>query len=116
VVVEITGTHPLAWMRELWRRFHGLERPDGPTSDDAQAALQSLGFDVARHDRHATPRSGGFERRGDAIALVRRRLCLAAERDPEIADALGDRLVEREGLWSAGPATQTITTMWWDPT
>lgn len=115
VVVEITATHPLAWMRGLWRRFHELERPDGPTSDDAETALRRLGLDVARHDREAAPRSGGFERREDAIALVRRRLCLPAERDREIADALGDQLVVREGLWSAGPATQTITTMWWGP-
>jgi precorrin-6B methylase 2 len=113
VVVEITATHPLAWMRELWRRFHDLERPHGPTADDAEAALRELGLVVAREDREAAPRSGGFEQRGDAIALVRRRLCLPAERDPEIAEALGDRLAEHEGLWSAGPMSQRIATMWW---
>jgi len=114
VIVEITGMHPLAWMRDLWWRFHELERPDRPTADDAEAALRSLGLDVVRQDREAAPRSGGFERREDAIALVRRRLCLPADRDEEIADALGRQLVQRDGLWSAGPRTQTITTMWWD--
>jgi SAM-dependent methyltransferase len=38
VVIEITGRHPLAWMSDLWRRFHGLERPARPTADDAVAA------------------------------------------------------------------------------
>jgi SAM-dependent methyltransferase len=114
VVVELTATHPLAWMVDLWRRFHGLDRPSGPTADDAEAALRELGLDVSREDREAAPRSGGFERREDAVALVRRRLCLPADRDGEIAEALGDRLARRDGLWSAGPPTQRIVTMWWD--
>ncbi|MGZ8600281.1 MAG: class I SAM-dependent methyltransferase [Actinomycetota bacterium] len=116
VVVEITGTHPLAWMGVLWHRFHALDRPDSPTGDDAEAALRALGLDLERHDRGSAPRSGGFERREDAIALVRRRLCLPSDRDRDIADALGEHLVERDGRWSAGPSNQTITTMWWNGT
>jgi hypothetical protein len=56
----------------------------------------------------------GFERREDAIGLVRRRLCLPAGRDDEIADALGTRLSEHDGLWSAGPYEQQVVTLWWD--
>ncbi|HZD16906.1 MAG TPA: methyltransferase domain-containing protein, partial [Actinomycetota bacterium] len=48
VVIEITGRHPLAWMSDLWRRFHGLERPARPTADDAVAALRELALDVRR--------------------------------------------------------------------
>jgi precorrin-6B methylase 2 len=114
VVVEITATHPLAWMADLWMRFHGLDRPTGPSSDDAFEAVEELGIDVRREDEPRPPRSGGFERRGDAVALVRRRLCLTAGRDAEIVDALGDRLAERDGLWTAGPAEHSITTLWWD--
>jgi SAM-dependent methyltransferase len=113
VLVEITASHPLAWMGDLWRTFHGLTRPDGPTADDAEAALREVGPVVEREDREAEPRSGGFAHRADAIALVRRRLCLPPDRDEEIARALGDRLSERGGLWSAGPRTQRIVTMWW---
>ena len=50
----------------------------------------------------------------DAIAFIRRRLCLPADRDGELAEALGGRLVERDGLWSAGPLEHRIVTMWWD--
>jgi SAM-dependent methyltransferase len=113
-VVEITERHPLHWMNDLWRTFHGLERPEGPTADDAQAALAELGLDVRRQDREAAPRAGGFARREDAIAFVRRRLCLAADRDGSVAEALGDRLAERDGLWSAGPSRHHLVTLWWD--
>jgi hypothetical protein len=113
VVIEMTPTHPLAWMSDLWKRFHGLVRPKGPTADDALQALHDLGFDAHREDREVEP-SGGFERREDAIALVRRRLCLPKEREQEVAVAVGDRLVERDGLWSTGPPKERLVTLWWD--
>lgn len=114
VVIEITATHPLAWMNDLWGRFHGLVRPDGPTADDAFEALRELGFDVRRDDELRPPRAAGFADRADAISLIRRRLCLPPERDPEVADALAGRLVLHDGLWSAGPGEQAVVTLWWD--
>jgi SAM-dependent methyltransferase len=117
VVLEITDHHPLVWLRDLWGRFHGLERPSGPTADDAVAAIREVGADPHREERTADddhPAGGGFELREDAVALVRRRLCLPAARDPEVEAALGDRLRERDGLWSAGPARQRLVTLWWD--
>jgi SAM-dependent methyltransferase len=114
VVVEITSAHPLMWMADLWRRLHGLERPTGPSADLAVDAIAELGVEVRREDEARVPRSGGFERRGDAIAFIRRRLCLSADRDAELAEALGERLVERDGLWAAGPLEHRILTMWWD--
>jgi precorrin-6B methylase 2 len=114
VVVELTERHPLAWMHDLWRRFHDLPRPDGPTADDAEAVLREMGIVVQRLDRVVEATAGGFERREDAIALTRRRLCLTPDRDPEVAEALGDRLMQLDGLWSAGPQAQSIVTQWWD--
>ena len=114
VVIEITATHPLSWMSGLWQRFYGLERPAGPTADDAAEALGELGLEVHRDLQERTPLSSGFERREDAVALVRRRLCLPAERDAEVAEALGPLLVEGDGLWAAGPTEQTLATLWWD--
>lgn len=116
VVVELTELHPIAWMNDLWERFHGLEWPEGPTADDAEAALREAGFDAHREDRTASgDRGGGFERREDAVALVRRRLCLPADRDDEIVEALGPRLRLEDGLWSSGPAERVVVTLWWDP-
>ena len=114
VVVEITWAHPLVWMADLWRRLHGLQRPTGPNADLAVDAIAELGVEVRREDEERVPRAGGFERRDDAIAFIRRRLCLSSDRDAEIAEALGERLVERDGLWAAGPLEHRIVTMWWD--
>lgn len=113
VVVELTEKHPWAWMNDLWMRFHGLERPDGPRADDAADALQEIGIEARRED-HSGSRHAGFERREDAIALVRRRLCLPTSRDPDVEEALGERLSSDEGLWSAGPVDQHLVTLWWD--
>ena len=116
VVTELTDRHPLAWMADLWLRFHGLERPPGPTADDAVDAMRALRIEPHREERDAGDGTtgDGFERRADAVALVRRRLCLPSTRDPEIEEALGARLAEAGGLWSAGPARTTIVTLWWD--
>ena len=115
VVLELTREHPIGWMAGLWQTFHGIERPHGPTADDAQEAIHDLGPDVRREDRTASgDRGGGFTRREDAVALIRRRLCLTADRDADIADALGDLLRQEGGLWSTGPAHRVVVTLWWD--
>jgi SAM-dependent methyltransferase len=114
VVVELTGEHPLAWMNDLWLRFHGLERPTSPTAEDAREALGELGIDAGWEERTVEPQPSGFERREDAVALVRRRLCLPADADDAVAEALGPRLMSVDGLWSAGPMSTRIMTMWWD--
>jgi SAM-dependent methyltransferase len=114
VVVELTERHPLVWLNDLWERFHGVRFPDGPTADDAVDALRETGIAPEREQRTDLAAAGGFARRQDAVHLVRKRLCLPAERDAEIEDALGERLRERDGLWSAGPAAQVVVTLWWD--
>ena len=116
VVLELTDRHPLGWMQDLWRRFHGITIANEPGADLATEALAELGFSTHREDREVAddPSAGGFERRDAAVAFVRRRLCLTPDRDAEVAEALGDRLRERSGIWSAGPATRTFVTLWWD--
>jgi SAM-dependent methyltransferase len=118
VVLELTARHPLDWMRDLWRRFHALERPTGPTADDAREVLAGLGYPAEREERVVAGErvSGGFGRREDAIHSIRKRLCLPADRDDEIAAALGDRLREFDGIWDVGPVERTVVTLWWDPT
>ena len=117
VVLELTAKHPLDWMRDLWLRFHDLERPTGPTAGDARDVLAGLGYPAEREERVVAGErvSGGFGRREDAIHSIRKRLCLPAERDEEIADALGDRLREFDGIWDVGPVERTVVTLWWDP-
>jgi SAM-dependent methyltransferase len=114
VVLELTERHPLSWMRGLWGRFWDLQRPDGPSASDAASVLAADDYPVRRDERIDAERGGGFARREDAVALVRRRLCLPADRDGEVADALGGLLREHDGLWSVGPAEVAVVTLWWD--
>jgi SAM-dependent methyltransferase len=117
VVLEATERHPLGWMHDLWRRFHHIDMPDAPSIDLAIAVIEATGIDVARDDRpdrDDDPGAGGFESADDAVALIRTRLCLPADRDGEIAEALGERLRLRHGLWTAGPPSRTVVTLWWD--
>jgi SAM-dependent methyltransferase len=113
VVVELTEEHPIAWTGALWRMFHAVERPEGPTAQDCAAALRELGINPAVEAFDDPGGAWGFRRKEDAVALVRRRLCLPASRDPEVEEAMGEWLVEREGFWRAGPARR-LATLWWD--
>jgi SAM-dependent methyltransferase len=113
VVVETTVDHPLSNLNPLWLRFHGLVRPTRPTADDAIAVLREIGLSPEREDWDA-PRPGGFDTRAELVAMVRRLLCVPAERDPEIDEALGDRPVDRNGRW--GFSDRPVTTIWWPGT
>ena len=115
VVVELTPEHPLAWMNDLWMRFHHLERPQGPAYTDAIEVVAELGYPVEHEVHSGPPVMSGFTNRADAIALVRKRVCLRPEQDEELAEALGERLAVRDGLWSASPPQHRIATLWWPP-
>lgn len=116
VVLELTDGHPLTWMNDLWSHFHGLDRPTGPTDRDAIAVLDEMRVPVVdeRTVIGDDPAGGGFQHREDALAMVRRRLCLPPDRDDELARALGERLRAIDGMWTAGPLRRTVVTLWWN--
>ena len=112
VVVELTERHPLVGLAPLWRRFHGLERPSGPGADDAVAALEALGLRVARQDWESRDRFG-FDDLDELVAFTRRRLCLPARRDPEVAAALLEEGTRRvDGVWVSGEPRRVTTLSW----
>jgi SAM-dependent methyltransferase len=111
VVIELTQHHPTSDLNPLWLRFHGLERPTLPTSHDAEAVLREIGFRPEREDWTA-PRPGGYESVQEMVAHVRRLVCLPAERDPEIREAIAGRVVERDGRF--GFEDRPVTTLWWE--
>lgn len=84
VVVEMLSHHPMAWLDPLWVRFHDLHRPPPATTDDALAVLAELGVEpaVTRWERPAPPRQDP--------AWVTRRLCLPADRVPDVEAALAE--------------------------
>jgi hypothetical protein len=103
VVVEMTDEHPLVATGPLWRRFWNIDRPSGPTADDARAVLEEAGFRVTA-ERFERPSRWVHVDRAEWIAFTRRRLCLPSERDPEVDEAVGD----------SSYLPRDCTTLWWE--
>ncbi|MDP8938533.1 MAG: methyltransferase domain-containing protein [Actinomycetota bacterium] len=103
VVVEITAVHPVVRLNPLWRHFHGLDRPEGPTADDAAAVLVEAGIDFGSERTERPPRR--IVDRAAWVSFTRRRLCLPADREAEVAELLGDQPDVPPG---------DFVTFWWD--
>lgn len=103
VVVEITAEHPTSSQRPLWRALHGIERPISPTANDALAVLEEMDLEI---DHEQFERSGQpwSQDMAAMVAMTRRRLCVGADRDPEIETLL------REA--AASPPRPAVT-IWW---
>jgi SAM-dependent methyltransferase len=103
VAVELTAVHPSVAMAPVWKRFWGLDRPDGPSAALFAAVVADLGFEPVMESENR-PVAKATDGGADYVAFVRRRLCLPAQRDGEIANALA--------------ATDTVVTavaVVWDP-
>lgn len=101
VVVELTERHPLVATAPLWRHFHDIERPAGPTADLAVATLAETGIDPFVERWSRPPREVP---RAVFVRLNRRRLCLPASAEPEVDRLMGDTLDLR----------RDVVTLWWD--
>jgi hypothetical protein len=104
VVLELSATHPQQPLSPLWEHFWGLTRPDRPTADDAELVVIEETGAVVHADRWSRARSFMGDRSPDTVAWVRRRLCLPATADPEVASQL-------ESL--GGLAPSAMVTLWW---
>jgi SAM-dependent methyltransferase len=115
VVAELTERHPLVSLNPLWRHFHDLERPAGPSADDAVAALRALGVEptVTRWSRPATADYGTFE---EMVEVTRRRLCLPAGAAPEVAAALRGLQVDPDTPPDLGSGARQVVTLTWPGT
>jgi len=104
VVAELHDTHPWVDLGPLWTHFHGQPRPAGPTADLAVAVLSEAGISPSslEWERPAPDLAGPL---GPAyISFTRRRLCLPADREPEVA-----------ALLLARPQVPRRThVLWWD--
>ena len=102
VVVEVPDTHPTSPFNPLWQHFWGLERPSHPTGQDLVEVLAELGIDVSV-ERFRRPTRKARLDAPEYIAFVRRRLCLPADRDDEIAEVLANRDMNND----------EVLTLWW---
>lgn len=103
VVVQLTATHPLAYLAGIWRDLHGWRRPQGPTADVAVAAAGELGLDVTvtTWQRRRRPKAGGDGGLARTAQLV-------GARDDQL-----DRLAELLVLHPA-PESRDVVTLAWD--
>lgn len=115
VVVEMTERHPIAGLNPLWRRFHGIDRPDGPGTDDAVAALHELGIhpEVTRWQRPPASEHPSFDA---LVDTTRRRLCLPRARHDEVAQALREHGYGQGSTPDLGTSWRELTTLTWVPT
>ncbi len=88
VVLVLPPRHPLSAWNDAWRHFWALERPTGPTADDLAEILAGLGLDAERWDVPRPPLARATADPAVRISSARRRLCLAEDRDAELAEYL----------------------------
>lgn len=88
VVVEITDGHPQSAWNSAWQHFWGITRPERPTADDLLAVVEELGLQPEVWRGPKPPMASGAGDPARAVRSARRRLCLTADRDPEIEEWL----------------------------
>jgi SAM-dependent methyltransferase len=113
VVIELTAGHPMRLLNPLWKVLHDLDRPTGPTAEDAVAVLRDAGLDPQAEawQRPPRPEYPSFD---ELVAITRRRICLPPSRSDELAAALVDLGVDPahpRDLTVSGP---DVVTLWWD--
>ena len=88
VVIEIPTRHPMSAWSPAFRHFWQLERPDGPTHRDLVAVLDELGLQPEfTTSGRAVPPAYATDP-AVFVPTARRRLCLSADRDDELAEWL----------------------------
>jgi SAM-dependent methyltransferase len=112
VVVELTMTHPLTSLNELWYQFHGLRRPTGPTASDVLEIVAATGV---RCDSRQWRRAGGgdYPSMAELVDLTRRRLCLPPERAGDVESALINAGVNPARPADLGSSRREVMTIWW---
>jgi SAM-dependent methyltransferase len=104
VVAELHSAHPWADLGPLWQRIHNQPRPSGPTADLAVDVLREHGIAPSRHEwvRPAPVLEGPTL--ATYVSFTRRRLCVAVDREPEIAAYLAEH----------PPQGRPSVVLWWD--
>ena len=93
VIVELPDRHPTSGYDHLWKHFWDLDRPTEPSAELFIEIVNELGFRPIV-DRFARPARPAGAPAADFVAFLRRRLCLSADRDGEIAEVVGDHPVK----------------------
>jgi hypothetical protein len=117
VVIEVTRSHPRTRLleRALWRHFWNLERPEGPTWEDAVAVTREAGIEP-NVEQWESEQRGGFPSLDELVSWMRRTVCLDRAREDEVRTIVLEHAIERDGLWRLSPEPRALATLWWDVT
>lgn len=111
VVVELTAAHPLVRLNSLWRHFHNVERPEGPTAEDALAVLREAGI-YARAERWHRADATTYVSFDELVDMTRQRLCLPRSRAGELESVLRAMGAD-ESHPELGSSGRDLVTAWW---
>jgi SAM-dependent methyltransferase len=112
VVAEMTTTHPLVTLNELWLKFHGLRRPDGPTAADVLRILAAMGLRPG-YRQWRRPGGADYASFDELTEVTRRRLCLPPGRAGQVADALVEAGADPGRPADLGSPGRDVVTIWW---
>lgn len=104
VVVEMPMHHPLSTLSAAWLHFWNLRRPDSPTAHDALAVLHEMGLKAHLEEFEIAAPSASISVSDLDVEHTRIRLCLPADRDPEV----------REFMLANPVGSRPSATLWWD--
>ena len=111
VVVELTVSHPLVRLNALWRHFHNVERPEGPTAEEALAVIREAGIH-ARAERWHRADATTYVSFDELVDMTRQRLCLPRSRAGELESVLRAMGVD-ERHPELGSSGRDLVTAWW---
>jgi SAM-dependent methyltransferase len=104
VVAELNTAHPWADLGPLWQRIHNQPRPAGPTADLAVDVLRENCIEPSRQEWVRPGPILEGPTLATYVGFTRRRLCVAVEREPEIAAYLAEH----------PPRGRPSVVLWWD--
>jgi len=113
IVIEMGTRHPWLPLTPYFRALHGLERPEGPTSETLAEVVQEV-LGIEPQVQHWQSGSGGirFADLQELLDFYRRRLVLPVDRCDELLDLLTPDVVEENG-WLTLARRRTEATLWW---
>jgi len=111
VVVELTVSHPLVRLNALWRHFHNVERPEGPTAEEALAVIREAGIH-ARAERWHRADATTYVSFDELVDMTRQRLCLPRSRAGELESVLRAMGAD-ERHPELGSSGRDLVTAWW---
>ena len=103
VVIELPQQHPLSTMRDSWKHFWDLDRPENPTPQNLIEVLAQMGI-AANLELWEGPKLRPLSI-DDDVRFLRIRLCLDSSRDSDIRQFL----LAQEPMQS-----RSLATIWWD--